>query len=311
MKTVLITGGSGMVGRRLTQMLKDKGYAVIWYSRERYVKAEIPRYKWDYRHGTLDEEALEKADYIIHLAGANLGDEPWTKRRKRTIIDSRVKTTELLIDALKVIGHKPKAFVSASAVGYYGVEVTKQVFTEDYILKGSDFLSLTCRLWESAADKFESELGVRTVKVRSGFVLSRKSEALRKMKLATNVGLGSRMGSGRQYMSWIHIDDLCRIYIQAIEDENMKGVYNAVAPHHTTNTRFMRRLARVMRRPFFMPFIPSFILRMVMGEAADMVLGGSRISSEKIRKAGFKFEYENVDKALRAAIKKTDNKGNK
>lgn len=311
MKTVLITGGSGMVGRRLTKLLKKKGYEVIWYSRERYVKGKIPRYKWDYRNGYIDEEALEQADYIVHLAGANLGDDPWTKHRKKTIVESRVKTTNLLVDTLRVIENVPEAFITASAVGYYGLDISDKIYTEEDILSGTDFLSTTCQQWESAADRFADEIGVRTVKIRTAFVISRKSEALRKMMLPTRFGLGSPLGKGKQYFSWVHIDDLCNIYLKAIEDVEMKGVYNAVAPDYTTNARFMHRLARAMRRPFFMPRVPSFVLRMVMGEAADMVLGGSRISSEKIQQAGFQFEYGTVDKAIRTTLRAIKEKENK
>lgn len=291
-----------MVGRRLTKLLKKNGYEVIWYSRERYVKGKIPRYKWDYRHGYIDEEALVRADYIVHLAGANLGDDRWSNKRKQTIVDSRVKTADLLTDTLKGMDKKPEAFISASAVGYYGLDISKRVFTEEDILDGDDFLSTTCQQWEAAAHRFEQELDVRTVIVRTGVVLSKKSEALKKMMMPIRMGIGSPLGKGRQFLSWIHIDDLCNIYLKAIEDVEMKGVYNAVAPEKTTNARFMRRLARKMRRPFFMPNVPSFVLRLVMGEAADMVLGGSRVSCQKIKEAGYEFKYSSVDKALESTL---------
>lgn len=300
-----------MVGRRLTKLLKKRGYEVIWYSRDRYVRGKTPRYKWDYRNGYIDEEALQKADYIVHLAGANLGDGSWTDRRKKTIVDSRIATTKLLIDALKVIDKKPEAFISASAVGYYGLDITDEVYAEDAVLDGDDFLSTTCRLWEDAADMFESELNVRTVKVRTGFVISRNSDAFKKMMLPTRFGLGSPLGSGKQYLSWIHIDDLCNIYLKAIEDDKMSGVYNAVAPDYTTNAHFMQRLAKAMHRPFFMPRVPEFIMRLVMGEASDMVLGGSRISSEKIEKEGFQFKYGNADEAIDATLKAIKDKESK
>lgn len=306
MKTVLITGGSGMVGRRLTKRLTKEGYSVIWLSRERYVKGKIPRYKWDYRHGTIDEEALERADYIIHLAGANLGDESWTKKRKRTIIDSRVLTAKLLFDAYKVLGKKPEAFISASAVGYYGLDISDNIYNEDDKLEGDDFLSLTCRLWEDAADKFSQDLGVRTVKIRTGFVVSHKSDALKKMMLPIRLFVGSPLGKGTQYFSWVHIDDLCNIYIKAIKDAEMNGTYNAVAPDYTTNAQFMRKLARAMKRPFIMPRVPQFVMRMVMGEAADMVSGGSRISSQKVIDAGFEFNYGKADNAIEATLKKME-----
>lgn len=306
MKTVLITGGSGMIGRRLTTLLTKREYKVIWYSRERYVKANIPRYKWDYRSGEIDKEALERADYIIHLSGANIGEEFWTNKRKKIIVDSRVQTANLMLDALKTINKKPEAFISASAVGYYGLDISDRIFTEEDIINSLDFLSTTCQQWEGASNKIAKELDVRTVILRTGVVISPNSDAFKKMMLPIRLGVGSPLGKGKQYLSWIHIEDLCNMYIKAIEDANMHGIYNAVAPDYTTNSRFMGRLARAMRRPFIMPRVPDFLMRIVMGESADLVLGGSRISSEKIQQAGFKFEYGNVDKAIRATLKYAD-----
>lgn len=303
MKTVLITGGSGMVGRRLSQLLISKGYKVIWYSRERYVKAKIPRYKWDYRNGYIDNEALQVADYIVHLAGANIGEEKWTRSRKRSIVDSRVQTANLLLDTLMKLGKRPEAFISASAVGYYGTGISESIFTEQDVLNGTDFLSTTCQQWESASKRVQDELGVRTVILRTGVVISRDSDAFRKMMLPVRFGMGSPLGKGNQYLSWIHIDDLCNMYLKAIEDGGMFGVYNAGSPCHVTNAQFMRRLARGMHRPFFMPNVPQFVLRILMGESADLVLGGSRVSAEKIQQEGFKYQYSDVDKAIRTTLK--------
>lgn len=303
MKTVLITGGSGMIGRRLTYLLSEKGYEVIWYSRDRYVKGKHPRYKWDYRNGYIDKEALERADYIVHLSGANIGDESWTKKRKNTIVNSRVQTANLLLSTLKEMNKKPEAFISASAVGYYGLDITDKIYTEEDTSEGSDFLSYTCRQWEDAASRFKDELGIRTVILRTGVVISKDSEALNKMMLPVSFGMGSPLGKGIQYLSWIHIDDLCNIYIKAIEDIEIKGVYNAVAPDYTTNARFMHRLARAMRKIYIMPRVPEFVMRLVMGESADMVLGGSRVSSDKIQQMGFSFEYGKVDKAIRSVLR--------
>ena len=281
-----------MVGRRLTQMLRDKGYEVIWLSRERHVRAEIPRYKWDYRIGEIDEEAVERADAVVHLAGANIGDERWSESRKKTIVESRVQTARLLFDTLQKQNKKIDAWVSASAVGYYGIEPDERVFTEDDHVEAPDFLASTCRKWEATALDFHRSSGTRTVVVRTGFVVSQNSEAYQKLAFPTRLGLGSPIGSGRQYMSWVHLDDLCGIYLQAIEDTALNGIYNAVAPEFITNTDFMRALARSLKRPFFMPKVPKFVMRMVMGEAADMILYGNRISGEKILNAGYQFKFE-------------------
>ena len=303
MKTILITGGSGLVGRKLSNLLIEKGYKVIWLSRERYVKAEIPRYKWDYQRNEIDKEAVEQADVIIHLAGSNLGEDSWTRLKKQSIVESRVQTAQLLLDTVKSMNKKLDAFISASAVGYYGLKITKKIHTEEDASTETDFLSRTCRKWEAAAFRFQEELGVRTVALRTGFVISKNSEAFKKMVLPTRFGLGAPIGSGRQYLSWIHIEDLCHLYLKAVEDTDMQDSYNAVSPEFTTNAHFMHTLARAMKRPFFMPHVPAFFMRLIMGEAADMVLGGSRISSQKVQDTGFEFKYDTSERAIKASLK--------
>ncbi|WP_436416780.1 TIGR01777 family oxidoreductase [Petrimonas sp.] len=311
MKTILITGGSGLVGRKLSRLLIEKGYKVIWLSRERYVKAEIPRYRWDYRRNEIDKEAVEQADVIIHLAGSNLGEDSWTRQKKQSIVESRVQTAQLLLDTLKSMDKKLDAFISASAIGFYGVKTTDKIFTEKDASVESDFLSRTCRKWEDAAFRFQQELDVRTVALRTAFVISKNSDAFRKMVLPTRFGLGAPIGSGNQYMSWIHIEDLCQLYLKAIEDTSMQGAYNAVAPEFINNADFMHALAKVMRRPFFMPHVPAFFMRLIMGEAADMILGGSRISAQKIQDAGYEFQYDTSEKAFKASLKAIKEKEDK
>ncbi len=302
MKTILITGGSGMVGKRLSELLIEKGYRVIWLSRERYVKAQIPRYRWDYRKGEIDTEAVEQADVIIHLAGSNLGDGSWTRLKKQKIVESRVQTAKLLLETVKRMDKKPEAFISASAVGFYGQQTGERIFTEEDNPPSSDFLSRTCRKWEAEAFRFREELGIRTVALRTAFVISRESEAFGKMVLPTRFGLGAPLGSGKQHLSWIHIDDLCRLYLKAVGDNSMQGVYNAVAPEFKTNVGFMRMLAKEMKRPFFMPPLPAFLLRVFMGQSADMILYGSRISSQKVRDAGYEFVYPTAKEAIKATL---------
>ena len=311
MKTILITGGSGLVGRKLSRLLIEKGYKVIWLSRERYVKAEIPRYRWDYRRNEIDKEAVEQADVIIHLAGSNLGEDSWTRQKKQSIVESRVQTAQLLLDTLKSMDKKIDAFISASAIGFYGVKTTDKIFTEEDASVESDFLSRTCRKWEDAAFRFQQELDVRTVALRTAFVISKNSDAFRKMVLPTRFGLGAPIGSGNQYMSWIHIEDLCQLYLKAIEDTSMQGAYNAVAPEFINNADFMHALAKVMRRPFFMPHVPAFFMRLIMGESADMILGGSRISAQKIQDAGYEFQYDTSEKAFKASLKAIKEKEDK
>lgn len=302
MKTILITGGSGMIGRRLSELLLDKGYKVIWLSRERFKNAEIPRYRWDYRKGEIDTEALEKADIVVHLAGSNLGDESWTRHKKQDIVESRVQTAKLLFETYQSMNKKPEAFISASAIGYYGMATEEEIYTEDDQPARNDFLSRTCKKWEAAAFRFNEELDIRTVAIRTAFVIGEKSEAFKKMLLPVKFGLGAPLGKGTQYFNWIHIDDICEVYIKAIENNEMNGVYNAVSPEFITNADFMRNLAKAMNRPFILPKIPAFFLRLFMGESSGMVLEGSRVSSQKIIDTGFEFIFNKSIEAIHKSI---------
>ncbi len=298
MKNVLITGGSGLVGKKLTHMLLEKGFRVAWLSREEDFSGKVPKYFWDYTKNEIDEEALRRADIIVHLAGENLADGRWTSNKKEEIISSRVKTTELILDSLKKLNKKPEAFISASAIGIYGNQTSEKIFTEDDMPAANDFLALVCREWEQASQRLAHELNCRLVILRTAMVLSPDSKAFKKMYLPAKLGVGAPLGNGNQYLSWIHIQDLCNLYINAIQDETMHGIYNAVAPHSITNREFMRTFSRVLHRPTLLPRIPGFLIRLMMGEAADMVLGGSRISSAKVQNTGFSYQYPHVDEAI-------------
>ena len=299
MKTILITGGSGMIGRRLSDLLIKKGYDVIWLSREKHIKAEIPRYKWDLLKGEVDKEALEEADVIVHLAGVGIAEGRWTEARKRMIVGSRVRSAHILLDKLKELDTKIDAFISASAVGYYGATTTDKVYTEEDKHDENDFLGVTCYNWEEQAKQFTTDLGIRSVSIRTGVVISKESELIKKAVLPTKFWLGAPLGKGSQYMNWIHLDDLCRIYIKAIEDETMHGAYNAVAPEYTTNAEFMKGIASVLRKPMFFPRVPEFVFKWLLGESAQIILEGSRISSKKILKTGFRFRYKRLIDALK------------
>ena len=312
MKTVLITGGSGMVGRRLSEMLIEKGYDVNWLSREKHTKAEIPRYKWNLLTGEIDNEALEEADIIVHLAGVGIAEEQWTEARKRMIVGSRVRSAHLILDKLKELNTKVDAFISASAVGYYGSTTTDKLYTEEDEHDEKDFLGVTCYNWEEQAKQFSTDLGIRSVCIRTGVVLSKDSELIKKAVFPTKFWLGAPLGKGTQYMNWIHLDDLCNIYIKAIEDENMQGPYNAVAPDDTTNAQFMKSIAKVLKKPMFFPRVPEFFIRLFFGESAQIILEGSRISSQKIQDAGFEFKYKILEDALKEILigrKKKKRKG--
>lgn len=302
MKTVLITGGSGMIGRRLTEMLLKKGYDVIWLSREKHIKAEIPRYKWNLLTGEIDQDALEEADVIVHLAGVGIAEGKWTEARKRMIVGSRVRSAQLILGKLKNMDTKMDAFISASAVGYYGAVTTDKIFTEEDEYAKNDFLGETCYKWEEQAKQFTTDMGIRSVSIRTGVVLSKDSDLVTSAVLPTKWCLGAPLGKGTQYMNWIHIDDLCKIYIKAIEDETMTGAYNAVAPEHTTNAQFMETIADLLDKRMFMPRVPEFVFKLFLGEAAEIILEGSRVSAQKIQDAGYDFKYRTLRKALKQIL---------
>jgi uncharacterized protein (TIGR01777 family) len=245
----------------------------------------------------MDREALQSTDAIIHLAGAGIADKPWSQARKLEIVESRVKSTRLLYEQLRMGNHQVQVLVSASAIGIYQTGDHDILIAEDGRY-GKDFLSDVICKWEEAVDQIAT-LGIRVVKIRIGMVLSDKGGALKEMMKPVNLYAGAPFGSGEQIMSWIHLDDLCSIFIKALEDEAMQGVYNGVAPNPVTNRDFTKQLATVLRKPLILPAIPAFVMKIILGEMADMILKGARISSRKIQQAGFQFKFTKLEDALK------------
>lgn len=297
MATVLLTGGNGLVGKHLCKQLLKKGYDVAILSRKGNDQSSIPTYGWNLEKMEIDQRAIDSTDYIIHLAGENIGEKRWTAKRKQQIVDSRVKTCNLLFEKIKEQKKDLRAFISASAVGYYGMLTSNHIFTETDP-PSDDFLGDTCHKWEQSANRFR-EAGIRTVTIRTAVVLTDRGGALSRMLTLAKIGLGSAMGSGRQYLPWIHVDDLCAIYIKAIEDDRMNGAYNAVAPDNKTNKEFNRTLAQVLDKPFWLPNIPAFIMKWIFGDMSGMLLKGSRVSSGKIITAGYDFRFPELRGALK------------
>ncbi len=295
MSKILITGASGLLGSELSSLLQKNNYEVAQLSR-RKSNGNIKTFLWDLRKNYIEQGALENVDHIIHLAGAGIADKRWSDKRKQEIIDSRVKSAELLFNEIEKLEIKPKSFISASAVGYYGAITTDKIFTEED-QPGSDFVANVCQKWEESTRQF-SELGIRTVQLRFGVVLSPKGGALKKMLLPTKLGLGSALGSGRQYFPWIHISDAISAIEKCISDDNMKGAYNLVSPSMDNYNDFAKTLAEVLKKPYFMPNVPSFALKLVFGEMANIILEGSRVSSKKLSDSGFTFRYPNLKNAL-------------
>jgi uncharacterized protein (TIGR01777 family) len=294
---VLITGGSGLLGTRLTVLLQQKGYKVAHLSRSRSSAEGVKTFLWDPEKNYIEPGAVESAHYIIHLAGASVADHRWTEAYKQSILKSRTDSTRLLHQELKSSGYIPKAFISASAIGYYGDDNGAHWLYESSPA-GQDFLASVCKAWESEAEKI-SQLGIRQLTFRIGVVLSTAGGALPQLQLPVRLGLAAPVGSGNQYMSWIHIDDLCGMMIKSMEEESMEGVYNATGPEPETNERFMRILAEVMEKPYFVPRVPAFAVKLAMGsERAGIVLGGLRVSADKIEKAGYYFQFPGLRQAL-------------
>jgi uncharacterized protein len=294
--SVLITGGSGLVGKYLTSVLLEKGYKVSHLSRNVNQFGRVRVFRWDPENKIIDPVVFDGIDYLINLAGANIGEKRWTKKRKDEINASRIETTRLLYNTVVDNKIPLKAFISASAIGYYGSVTSDNVFKEDDP-PATDFLGTTCRLWEEAADLF-SNRGIRTVKIRTAVVLEKTDSALSKMMKSGKYGFLVQPGNGRQFMPWIHINDLCNIYLKAIEDPDIEGAYNAVSPQHITNKDCMRVLAKVMKLSVPPIPVPALVLKVAFGEMSDIILKGSRISSEKINNTGFRFTYPDLESTL-------------
>ena len=300
MKRVLIAGGSGQIGKYLSNRLLEKGYSVSLLSRKKLLIDKIPTYLWDVENKRIDYEAIKTADYIINLSGANIGEKRWSSKRKKEILNSRVESNKLLFDKVKELNINLNAFITASAVGYYGVKTSDKIFKETND-PADDFLGTVCYKWEKESDSFK-DLGIRTVKIRTWVVLNNGPGALSKMMLPIKLFIGSPLGSGKQFVPWIHIEDLSNLYIKALEDARMNGAYNAVAEEYITNTELTYALAKKMNRPIILPNVPSFVLRIIMGEMAEIALEGSRVSSDKLTESGFQFTFRNIESVLNNLI---------
>lgn len=289
MAKILITGGTGLVGTKLTEMLLYKKHTVVILSRNPKKENE---FKWDVSKNYIDEKAFLNIDYIIHLAGAGIADKRWSEKRKKIIVDSRVKTANLIFDYITKLKIDIKGFISASGIGYYGAITTDKIFKETDKV-GNDFLGEVCQKWENAAHQFKN-LNIPVTILRTGVVLSKTGGALDKMKTP----IISPLGSGKQYLPWIHIDDLCEMYIKSIEN-NLTGIFNAVAPEHHTSKTFSKALAKSINRPFISVNAPSFMLKLLFGEMSKILLEGSRISAKKIEGANFNFQFPKLKTALK------------
>lgn len=291
---ITITGASGFIGRRLMKLLCANGHTLHVLSRHAgtNLPPNVRLSVWDALAGPPPEASLRDAEAVIHLAGEPVGQR-WTPEAKRRIRQSRVQGTRSLVEALGKLTHRPRALISASAIGYYGSR-GDEILTEASA-PGSGFLPEVCLAWEGEAIAAE-QLGMRVVRLRTGVVLERHGGALARMLPPFRMGAGGRLGSGRQWMSWIHLDDLCEMFCFATEQQ-VRGVMNGVAPYPVTNADFTRGLASALKRPAIFP-VPSFALRIMFGEMAEMLLGSQRISPKGAEEAGFRFRYPQLAAAL-------------
>ena len=303
MPTVLLTGGTGLVGRALSKALVKKGYTIIILTRHlagRFPQENISYASWDINKQEIDLQAIQQADYIIHLAGAPVMDKKWTAGYKKEIIDSRTKSSLLILDTLRQHSNSVKAFISASAIGWYGPDalpVKPGGFTEENPAD-SDFLGEVCRLWEDSVEPAVA-MGIRLVRFRIGIVLSNDGGALLEFKKPISMGIGAVLGSGKQVVSWVHIEDICRILIYGIEHEELNGAYNAVAPSPVTNKTLTLKLAVALRGRFFIPLhVPGFVLKLILGQKSIEVLKSATVSCSKIKQAGFTFLFPSIESAM-------------
>ena len=313
MATILITGGTGLIGNALTKLLLANGHRVIILTRnlkraidKQAADERLTYARWNAEEQSIDRDAIEKAEYVVHLAGEGIADKRWTAKRKKQIVQSRIQSSALLIKALKEIPNNVRGVISASAIGWYGPDTPGKSSQKGFVETDppdNSFLGETCRWWEESIQPVTS-LGKRLVRFRFGIVLSNEGGAFPEFKKSLPFGIAAILGSGNQVISWIHIADLCRLLTYAIENVELEGVYNAVTPSPVTNKELVLQIAeRVRGKAFIAMHIPSWVLKAVFGEVSIEVLKSTTVSSEKIRATGFQFLYPHIDTALNQLLR--------
>lgn len=296
-KHILITGGTGLVGKLITDELLREGYIVSHLSRKPGTDPRVNTYLWNVAQGEIDGHCLDGVDTVLHLAGAGIAEKRWTAKRKKEIIESRTKSIGLIYQLIKNKPNKVNTIISASATGYYSNR-GNELLTEES-LPNNDFMAKCCIAWEKAADEGKS-LGLRVLKFRTGVVLHKNEGALPQMTKPVKMGFGVPFGNGRQWIPWIHWQDVVDMYLYGIKNINLTGVYNMVAPHPVTNKQFTKAVARQLHRPAWPLKVPSFIFKLLLGEMSIIILGSTRVSAQKIEKDGYSFKYPELADALKA-----------
>ncbi len=294
-KKVLISGGSGLIGKKLSNLLVQKGYIVHVLSRsKRQNQNGIYYFVWNVHKQEAELKAFKNIDIFIHLAGASIAEGRWTSARKQQIIDSRVNSMQLAFDSFSKVGAFPPQVISASGIGFYGAKTTNQIFKETDQAVSNDFAAQVCQQWEAAAQVFQNKSIVSIL--RTGIVLSKSGGALPVIAKPIRFFAGAALGSGKQIMPWIHINDLCALFFFVI-DQNSGGIFNAVTDN-ASNKTFSKTLAKILKRPLWPIHVPAFVLKIILGEQAELVLEGSAVSSKKIKQAGFSFEFKTLEQAF-------------
>ena len=294
-KNILITGGTGLIGRNLTKQLIARGHIVSNLSRSPGKDPQVKTFLWDVDKGIIDSNCINEVDIIIHLAGAGIADKPWTTQRKQELIDSRVKSIKLIYSLLKKNKHKVNAIISASAIGFYS-DRGDELMTEES-QPSNDFMAQCCIAWENAVDE-GYQLGIRIVKYRTGVVLD-NGGALEKLALPVKFFVGSPLGNGNQWVPWIHWKDVIAMYLFAIDNSDLSGTYNMVAPNPQTNKQLTFAVAKQLHKPIWLPNVPALFLKLLLGEMATIILGSTKVAADKILLAGFKFTYPDIEGALK------------
>lgn len=295
-KKVLITGASGTVGQVLTDLLLNKGHEVVHISRTEKFNAKVKTYKWDVQKQQIDSNCLNEVDTIVHLAGAGIAEKRWTDERKEELIKSRTETIRLIYQLMKKKKNQVKEVISASAAGYYS-DRGNDLMTEKN-LPAKDFLANCSVLWENAVDEGK-EFNLRITKFRTGVILDKDSGALQKIAAPVKFGFGAPLGNGKQWISWIHLDDVAEMYLKGIEDESLSGAYNMNSPYPVTNASLTKTIAQQLKRPLWLPNVPAFALKLALGEMSAIVLGSTKMDAKKIEEAGFRFKFPEIKAALK------------
>ena len=289
---ILITGGTGLIGRALTEKLISEGHTVAILSRSG------GDFIWNVKEHYMDPLALQNVDAIVHLAGAGIAEKRWSVARKKEIVDSRVESARLLVDTLASNNHHVKTVVSASGIGYYGSDTGELNCTETSN-PGVDFVAECTQEWEKSVDPFTAQ-GIRVVKLRTGLVMASQGGIFRVLARPVYWFFGAILGKGTQWQSWIHIDDLVEIFHQSLINSSATGVYNAVAPEPIRHGEMIKMIAKKLKRPLFFPAIPIWFLNIILGEMADLVTGGNFVSSQKIQKElTFTFKFTSFAEAIK------------